>query len=168
MTGNYLSETFVALGIANQERGPLNIIGAGNLASPNMSALRPLLQQESVEGLFWYTFGAGYSGWNGTIFDPTSRKPVIGGRISLWGNATSGTMLGVESMIEYFKRQLDRQIINTNESDVNGYSLVPVNVWSHSVDDVVKVAKDLEQTGNFEVITPTALLEEVRSKCLGW
>ena len=166
MTGEYLSETFLALGNDNQKRGPLNIIGAGNLASPNMSALQPLLQQDSVEGLFWYTFGAGYSGWNGTIFDRKSKKPVIGGRISLWGNASSGTMLGVNPMIEYFKMQLKKGIINTNASDVNGYSLVPVNVWSHTVDDVVKVAKALEQTGNFEIITPTTLLDEVRTKCV--
>merc|ERR1711907_629426 len=131
MTGEYLSETFLALGNNSQKRGPLNIIGAGNLVSPNMSALQALLQQDSVEGLFWYTFGAGYSGWNGTIFARKSKKPVIGGRISLWGNASSGTMLGVHPMIEYFKMQLRKRIINTNASDVNGYSLVPVNVWSH-------------------------------------
>ena len=60
--------------------------------------------------------------------------------------------------------QLRKRIINTNASDVNGYSLVPVNVWSHSVDDVVEVAKALEQTGNFEIITPTTLLGEVETK----
>ena len=52
MTGEYLSETFLALGNNSQKRGPLNIIGAGNLVSPNMSALQALLQQDSVEGLF--------------------------------------------------------------------------------------------------------------------
>ena len=74
MTGEYLSETFLALGNNSQKRGPLNIIGAGNLVSPNMSALQALLQQDSVEGLFWYTFSAGYSGWNGTIFDRKSKN----------------------------------------------------------------------------------------------
>ena len=36
-----------------------------------------------------------------------------------------------------------------------------VHAWSHNVSDVVTVAKMLEDTGHFEVVTPTALLKAV-------
>ena len=137
MTGYYVNKTFSKL--KNSQSGVVNVIGAGNLNSPNMSVLQPLLAQDAVEGIFWYTFGAGYSGWSSTEFDTYTKKPVIGGRVSLWGNSTSGTMLGVNSVIKRLKTLLQNKEINSNIDDVNGYSLIPVNVWSHSVDDVMTV-----------------------------
>ncbi len=163
MTGHYINKTFSNL--KNSQSGVVNVIGAGNLNSPNMSVLQPLLAQDAVEGIFWYTFGAGYSGWTSTEFDTDTKKPVIGGRVSLWGNSTSGTMLGVKSIIKHLKTLLQNKEINSNIDDVNGYSLIPVNVWSHSVDDVVTVANALIQTGNFEIITPTELLNDVKTNC---
>ena len=163
MTGYYVNKTFSKL--KNSQSGVVNVIGAGNLNSPNMSVLQPLLAQDAVEGIFWYTFGAGYSGWSSTEFDTYTKKPVIGGRVSLWGNSTSGTMLGVNSVIKRLKTLLQNKEINSNIDDVNGYSLIPVNVWSHSVDDVMTVANALIQTGNFEIITPTELLNDVKTNC---
>ena len=176
MTGYYLNKTRHNLIIGdgddaagsnnnNNNGGVVNVIGAGNLNSPNMSVLQPLLEQETIEGIFWYTFGAGYSGWTGTKFDPNTKKPVIGGRVSLWGNSTSGTMQGVIGTIQHFKNLLKNKEISRDMKDVNGYSLVPVNVWSHTVDDVVTVANELMKTGNFEIITPSALLKEVKNNC---
>ena len=49
----------------------------------------------------------------------------------------------------------------TDESSADGYSLFPVHAWSHNVSDVVAVAKGLEGTGYFEVVTPSALLKAV-------
>ena len=47
-----------------------------------MSAIAPVVSQPNVDGMFWYTFGAGYSGWSGTEWYTTSdgqhSKPVIG------------------------------------------------------------------------------------------
>ena len=176
LTGYYLNKTRHNLIIGdgddaagsnnnNNNGGVVNVIGAGNLNSPNMSVLQPLLEQETIEGIFWYTFGAGYSGWTGTKFDPNTKKPVIGGRVSLWGNSTSGTMQGVIGTIQHFKNLLKNKEISRDMKDVNGYSLVPVNVWSHTVDDVVTVANELMKTGNFEIITPSALLKEVKNNC---
>ena len=34
--------------------------GCKGLDSPNMSSLEPLLARDEVDGIFWYTFGAGY------------------------------------------------------------------------------------------------------------
>ena len=65
-----------------------------------------------------------YSGWSGTLWGnaggrantstpnpypeysqpkQAAKKPVIGGRFSLWGEATTGTMLGVKPMIANMK-----------------------------------------------------------------
>jgi hypothetical protein len=36
-----------------------------------------------------------------------------------------------------------------------------VHAWSHNVSDVVEVVRALEETGKFEVMTPSALLATV-------
>ena len=130
-----------------------------------MSAIAPILSQPNVEGMFWYTFGAGYSGWSGTEWydhnDGQHAKPVIGGRFSLWGEGKIGTMLGVDGLVENMERLLMERKINTDPSSANGYSLFPVHAWSHNVTDVVRVSKALEATGYFETVTPSELLRAV-------
>ena len=140
--------------------------GCRGLNKPNMSAIEPLLQQPQIDGIFWYTFGAGYSGWSGTMWGgdgsgSIKKKPVVGGRFSLWGEATKGTMLGVKPLIASMKLLLLERKINRDANSANGYSLVPVHAWSHNVSDVVEVARALEETGDFEVVTPSALLAAV-------
>jgi hypothetical protein len=138
--------------------------GCAGLNSPNMTALAPLLAQPNVEGLVWYTFGAGYSGWSGTRWGGpagAAPKPVVGGRVSLWGQATTGTMLGVVPLVARFKSLLAAGTISTDAADADGYSLVPVHAWSHNVSDVVKAARMLEALGDFEIVTPTQLLRGV-------
>lgn len=115
--------------------------------------------------MYWYTFGAGYSGWSGTVWTPAgagkAQKPVIGGRFSLWGEGEVGSMLGVKALVRNMKRLLFERKINTSPSSADGYSLFPVHAWSHNVSDVVAVAKELEASGHFEVVTPSALLAAV-------
>jgi hypothetical protein len=43
-----------------------------------MSAIQPLLSQQEVRGIFWYTFGAGYSGWHGTEWSPSTANDAQG------------------------------------------------------------------------------------------
>jgi hypothetical protein len=129
------------------------------------------LEQPEIDRLFWCTFGAGYSGWSGTIWAPGGSgggggkqggsKPVIGGRFSLWGEAKTGTMLGVRPMIGAMKLQLFERKITRDATSADGYSLFPVHAWSHNVSDVVGVVRALEETGNFEVMPPSALLAAV-------
>eukprot|EP01044_Picomonas_judraskeda_P012838 COSAG03_NODE_1880_length_3396_cov_33.248408_5_plen_145_part_00 len=129
-----------------------------------MSAIAPILSQPNVDGMFWYTFGAGYSGWSGTEWhtsDGQRFKPVIGGRASLWGEGTSGSMLGVTPLIKLMERLLMEQKINTDATSADGYSLFPVHAWSHNVTDVVTVSERLEATGFFETVTPSELLQAV-------
>ena len=145
--------------------------GCKGLNQPNTTSIAPLLQQPEIDGLFWYTFGAGYSGWSGTVWGPGGSgggggkqggsKPVIGGRFSLWGEAKTGTMLGVRPMIEAMKLQLFERKITRDATSADGYSLFPVHAWSHNVSDVVEVVRALEETGNFEVMPPSALLAAV-------
>ena len=55
--------------------------GCKGLWQPNMTALAPLLARPEVDGVIFYTYGAGYSGWSGTRWDAATRKPVVGGRV---------------------------------------------------------------------------------------
>jgi len=139
--------------------------GCKGLNSPNMSAIAPILSQPNVDGMFWCTFGAGYSGWSGTewysINGEGHAKPVIGGRFSLWGEAKEGSMLGVTPLVNHMVRLLIERKINTDATSADGYSLFPVHAWSHNVTDVVAVAKALEATGSFETVTPSELLKAV-------
>lgn len=107
--------------------------------------------------MFWYTFGAGYSGWSGTLWGGAAgkKKPVIGGRFSLWGEGKKGSMLGVKPMIENMKLLMLEGKISRSATAADGYSLIPVHAWSHNVTDVVEIAAALEATGHFEVVTPT-------------
>ena len=42
-----------------------------------------------------------------------------------------------------------------------GYSLFPTHAWSHNVTDVVDAVRLLEETGQFEAVTPTELMAAV-------
>ena len=79
----------------------------------------------------------------------------------MWGEAKSGTMLGVHPLVEQMKLQMIEGKISRDLTQANGYSLCPVHAWSHNVSDVVMAAKLLEATGKFEIVTPTALLRAV-------
>ena len=141
--------------------GGTYIPGCKGLVSPNMSSLEPLLAQPSVDGVFWYTFGAGYAGWSDTMWSPTTKKPVVGARYSLWGEAKAGTMLGVKPLIFNMEKQLLERKIGIDPTQKNGYSLISVHAWSHNVTDVLQVATALEATGKFEVVTPSTLMASV-------
>ena len=85
----------------------INVIGA----VPDPTSLLPMLQSDDVDGMLWYTFPDGYSGTRGTIHF-LNGKPVIGGRVSLWGDNKDtstnpdgtlkhGDMLGVVPLVVF-------------------------------------------------------------------
>merc|ERR1711871_1214465 len=88
-------------------------------------------------------------------------KPVIGARMSLWGNAPSGTMVGVSGLVRQMQALLKQGNITTSSLSPDGYSLFPVHAWSHTYADVVEAARLLQATNDFEVITPSQLLADV-------
>ena len=66
-------------------------------------------------------------------------KPVIGARYSLWGeNSRNSDMLGVDGLVNALEK------LPKDSSSINGYSLIPVHVWSHAYSDAVDVVNQLK------------------------
>jgi hypothetical protein len=66
----------------------LNVIGV----TPSAESVNALMAQEQIEGLIYFTFGPaqmGYAGLHGNVAY-ISGKPVVGARLSLWGDASTG------------------------------------------------------------------------------
>ncbi len=84
----------------------------------------------------------------------------------MWGDATTGTMLNVDALVAKLRQELAAGSIVANATAPNGYSLIPVHAWSHNVSDVVQAANMLTATGDFAIITPSALLAAVRALVL--
>jgi len=170
LTGRSLSATAKAYGsavsavnvIGDPCKGGVYVNHCPGLQAPNVTSLAPLLARPEIDGVFWYTFGAGYSGWHDTLWDSATKKPIIGARLSLWGEGKTGTMLGVKPMVTELSAQLLTGKISRSSTSANGYSLIPVHAWSHNVTDVRAVAEALEATGFFEIVTPSTLLANVR------
>jgi len=116
--------------------------------------LSPLLQDPQVHGMVYYPWGGGYSALNGQAW-VIDGKPVVSGRYSLWGNGTSGEMVGPAALVEQLKR------LPKDPSKVDGYSLIPVNAWSHSYADILEVARGLQKAGGFDVVLPSELLRRL-------
>ena len=72
-------------------------------------------------------------------------------------------MLGVKPLAKHMTELLLEGKISTDAARADGYSLIPVHAWSHTVSDVVEAAALLGRTGAFEVITPSALMKAVAS-----
>jgi hypothetical protein len=112
-----------------------------------------LLGEDQVESVFLYDFN-GYAGLEGEI-DFVGGKPVIGGRFSLWSpdfydvQGLADALMGLENL--------------EDGGSSDGYSLIPVHAWSHSVSDVLAVAQLLEQDGRFDVVLPDELVRRVNA-----
>ena len=82
-------------------------------------------------------------------------KVRIRGRVSLWGDGDKGTTLGVKPMIS---RLLSMPRVS---SSPDGYSIIPVHVWSHSYADVLTIATALEASGGVDVVLPSELISRL-------
>ena len=82
-------------------------------------------------------------------------KVLISGRVSLWGDGDKGTTLGVKPMIS---RLLSMPRVS---SSPDGYSIIPVHVWSHSYADVLTIATALEASGGVDVVLPSELISRL-------
>jgi hypothetical protein len=101
--------------------------------------MKPYVEQEAIDAIFLYTYDS-YSGLAGKI-TCNNGKPVIGGRYELRG--------GVETA-ESLAGRLNR-MPKTPRAET-GYSLIPVHVWTKSVDDVMQCISLLN--GNVRVVAP--------------
>lgn len=151
--GSFASFTFEGMRDAGMRI--VNVLGK-NDADPDQKAIEPLLKNDDVDGMLYYSWGGGYSGLKGATWW-VGGKPVISGRYSLWGNSSTGQMLGVEAMIDILKKQV------RDTSSPSGYSVIPVHAWSHSYEDVVNVAAGLQVAGGVDVVLPSELLRRFKA-----
>jgi hypothetical protein len=107
--------------------------------------LAPYLNEPNINAIFYYTYEDNYYGANGFV-DCINDKPVISARYNLVQPDYSTYSLA--------------QILDTLPKDPNsssGYSLVAVNVWSSSVDSVIKCIQMLDS--NVRVVTPESFVK---------
>ncbi len=111
------------------------------------------LKQSNIDALFYYTYGANYTGMDGKI-SWYKDKPSIGGRYTLWGTLSSPNSLA---------DKLNRE--STDIYSEGGYSLIPVHVWSRSVDDVLECINKLGP--NVRVVAPDEFVWLLRKNIKG-
>jgi hypothetical protein len=115
------------------------------------------LEDDQVDGVFYYTYGTGYAGGRGKAIWSDNKKPIITARYSLWGennDPSDSPMLSNEGLIEALQQQT--KDMTTSE----GYSVIPVHAWTHSVSDVNYIIQNLGP--GIEVLTSDQFLERYR------
>ena len=130
-----------SLFMKNSDLNIINVLAATN----RTSTVSPFLQQENIDAVFYYLF-ENYSGMNGTI-EFVEGKPVIGGRYNLWEGFETAQSLAAKLNVA------SREV--TSE---DGYSLIPVHVWSRTVEDVV-LCQSLLNSTNVQVVTPSEFVK---------
>ena len=126
-----------------------------NILDVDLGAHNPnqYLRQSNIDALFYYTYGANYTGMNGKI-SWYKDKPSIGGRYTLWGTLSSPDALAEKL-----------NAASTNIYTEAGYSLIPVHVWSRDVDDILDCIKMLD--ANVRVVAPDEFVWLVRKNLKG-
>ena len=115
------------------------------------------LKQSNVDALFYYSYGAQYTGLNGAI-KWYKDKPSIGGRFTLWGNSDDGSAQTRNKVCQSLANQLNSQ--STNINSANGYSLIPVHIWTMGPSDVLNCINKLNP--NVRVVSPDEFVWLVR------
>ncbi|NOY79290.1 MAG: hypothetical protein GXO76_15665 [Calditrichaeota bacterium] len=118
----------------------LNIIGNDR----STAFLKPFLQYPEVDAIFYYDY-SNYSGGNGRI-DWIAGKPVISGRYNLWKGFETPASLSAKL-----------NALPKNSHSPDGYSLIPVHVWSNGVAEVLACVKQLGT--NVQVVAPDRFVQ---------
>jgi hypothetical protein len=122
----------------------VNVISDGD----DVESVQSLLHSETVDAVFYYEYSA-YQGLGGMIsIDPETRKPIIGARYQLW----KGTFDSIDSLA------LKLNKMSTNPHSEDGYSLIPVNIWQHSVEDVVNLVERLDKQ-KIQIVGPDVFVK---------
>lgn len=160
--GTYARETTESM--ARTQMKILNILaGNDNVSDETLQrSSGPFLRSESVDAVFYYTYGSGYAGGSGkALRDETTGKPVITARFSLWeeGSDPSSPMLGNDAMIAALMEQVK------DSSTAQGYSLIPVHAWSHTTADVAYIVEQLAlKDPGVDVVTPAVFLNRFNER----
>ena len=107
------------------------------------------LKQSNIDALFFYTYGAQYTGMNGKI-SWYKGKPSIGGRFTFWGNSSDRSAATQDRVAQSLANVLNSQ--STNIYSESGYSLVPVHIWTENPTDVMNLISKLGP--NVRVVAP--------------
>ncbi len=107
------------------------------------------LKQSNIDALFFYTYGAQYTGMKGKI-SWYKGKPSIGGRFTFWGNSSDRSAPTQERVAQSLANILNSQSTNINSEA--GYSLVPVHIWTENPTDVQNLISKLGP--NVRVVAP--------------
>jgi hypothetical protein len=106
--------------------------------------MAPYLAEPGIEAVFFYTYANDYFGLHGST-DCIYGKPVISGRFNLNSNDYSTYTLAAAI-----------NAMPKNPYSPDGYSLIPVNVWSSTIDSVIKCVQMLDS--NVRVVTPESFV----------
>lgn len=115
------------------------------------------LKQSNVDALFYYSYGGQYTKLAGAI-KWYKDKPSIGGRFTLWGNSDDGSAETRERVCQGLANTLNKQ--STNIYSTNGYSLIPVHIWTMNPSDVLNVINKLNP--NVRVVSPDEFIWLIR------
>ena len=119
------------------KKADLSIVNViGNARNPDLSAYA---QCSNVDAVFYYMY-SDYCGWKGKIMW-INNKPIIGARFAIWGEKDSPQTVA---------QKINESVKNQYQPE--GYSLIPVHVWSNSVEDVKKCIGMLD--GDVRVVAP--------------
>ncbi len=127
------------------KKADLSIVNViGNLRNPDLTAYA---QCSNVDAVFYYMY-SDYCGWKGKIMW-INNKPVIGGRFAIWGDKDSPQTVA-QKINECVKNQYQPE----------GYSLIPVHVWTNSVEDVKKCIGMLD--ADVRVVAPDDFVKLIK------
>lgn len=115
------------------------------------------LKQSNIDALFYYTYGAQYTGMKGKI-SWYKGKPSIGGRFTFWGNSSDRGAITQDRVAQTLANVLNSQSTNINSEA--GYSLVPVHIWTENPHDVLHMIQKLGP--NVRVVAPDEFVWLIR------
>lgn len=110
--------------------------------------MKPFMDQSQIDGILFYYYSNYAQGAGKIKF--VDDKPVVHGKYNLW----SGTYETPASLAA----KLNAASKNIYSS--SSYTLVPVHVWTNSVDDIVTCSKLLDST--VRVVTPTEFIALIK------
>jgi hypothetical protein len=130
----------------------LNLIGV----TPSAESVQALMAQQQIQGLIYFTFGParmGYAGLHGNVAY-IQGKPVVGARLSLWGDDPTGDKVGVEGLVRQLKT------LPKDPTDPNSYSVITSELGNNYT-EIERAVRLLQADGGFDVVLPEVLLSRL-------
>jgi hypothetical protein len=101
--------------------------------------------QPNIDGMFYYTFDAGYTGLRG-FSTCVNNKPFISARYTLWNSYASAPTLAAAI-----------KALPKDPTIPDSYTLVSVHVWDHNVDSIIASVQLFDST--IRVVSPDAFVK---------